>query len=170
MSGLEIEDQIVGDGEEAVAGQTVDDNGTIDPLTELEEVDIHKLQFERFVAFEKGVPTRDWIDGMLNQYNVVVRPVMEFDNIETIKRAVEINAGVSILPRVTIPVFMFNGRYDSFFPTDTSIRPFFENLGTPAADKKLTITDSNHFVAAYSNNQLISESLDWLDRYLGPVK
>lgn len=66
------------------------------------KVDIHKLQFERFVAFEKDVPTRVWIDGILSRYNVVVRPVMEFDNIETIKRAVEINVGVSILPEVTI--------------------------------------------------------------------
>jgi DNA-binding transcriptional LysR family regulator len=72
------------------------------PFGDEEEVDIHKLQFERFVAFEKGIPTRDWIDGILKQYNVAVRPVMEFDNIETIKRAVEINAGVSILPRVAI--------------------------------------------------------------------
>jgi formylglycine-generating enzyme required for sulfatase activity len=76
----------------------------------------------------------------------------------------------NFLPRVTIPTFMFNGRYDSFFPLDTSIRPFYENLGTPDADKKLVVTDSNHFVAAYSANQLISEALDWMDKYLGPVE
>jgi formylglycine-generating enzyme required for sulfatase activity/dienelactone hydrolase len=76
----------------------------------------------------------------------------------------------NFLPRVTVPTFMFNGRYDSFFPIETAIRPFFDNLGTPEADKKLTITDSNHFVAAYSNNQLISEALDWLDKYLGVVE
>jgi len=76
----------------------------------------------------------------------------------------------NFLPRVTIPIFMFNGRYDSFFPIDTAIRPFYANLGTPGADKKLVITDSNHFVAAYSANQLISESLDWLDKYMGPVE
>ena len=48
--------------------------------------------------------------------------------------------------------------------------PFYQNLSTPEADKKLIVTESNHFVAAYSANQLISESLDWLDKYLGPVK
>ncbi len=72
------------------------------PLAKEPEVDIHKLQFERFIAFEKEVPTRIWIDEVLARYNTVVRPVMEFDNIETIKRAVEINAGVSILPEPTI--------------------------------------------------------------------
>jgi len=60
------------------------------------------LQFERFIAFEKNVPTREWIDNILERYNVVVRPVMEFDNIETIKRAVEINSGISILPQTAI--------------------------------------------------------------------
>ena len=65
-------------------------------------VDIHRLQFERFIAFEEEVPTRIWIDGILSRYNTDVRPVMEFDNIETIKRAVEINAGISILPEPAI--------------------------------------------------------------------
>jgi len=72
------------------------------PLSLESQVDIHKLQFERFIAFEKDVPTRLWIDNILERYNIVVRPVMEFDNIETIKRAVEINAGVSILPQTAI--------------------------------------------------------------------
>ena len=76
----------------------------------------------------------------------------------------------NFLPRVTMPIFMFNGRYDSFFPLNTSIQPFYDSLGTPEADKKLIVTDSNHFVTAYSANQLISETLNWLDKYLGPVK
>ena len=76
----------------------------------------------------------------------------------------------NFLPRVTIPIFMFNGQYDSFFPVDTSIQPFYDNLGTPKTDKKLVITDSNHFVASYSTNRLMSETLDWLDKYLGAAE
>jgi pimeloyl-ACP methyl ester carboxylesterase len=76
----------------------------------------------------------------------------------------------NFLPRVTIPTFMFNGRYDSFFPLESSVMPMYENLGTPEADKKLTVTDANHFVAAYNKNQMISEALDWLDKYLGAVE
>jgi len=71
-------------------------------FSQYHEIDIHKLQFERFIAFDKGVPTRVWIDSVFSRYNLVIHPVMEFDNIETIKRAVEINSGVSILPRMTI--------------------------------------------------------------------
>ena len=72
------------------------------PLSRESLVDIHRLQFEKFIAFEKDVPTRAWIDGILERYSTVVRPVMEFDNIETVKRAVEIDSGISILPRPAI--------------------------------------------------------------------
>jgi len=72
------------------------------PLSRQPQVDIHQLQFERFIAFEKNVPTRTWIDNILERYNIVVRPVMEFDNVETVKRAVEINSGISILPQSAI--------------------------------------------------------------------
>jgi DNA-binding transcriptional LysR family regulator len=72
------------------------------PFSHEQQADIHRLQFEKFIAFEKNVPTRAWIDSILERYNVAVRQVMEFDNIETIKRAVEINSGISILPQTAI--------------------------------------------------------------------
>lgn len=72
------------------------------PLASESQIDVHKVQFERFIAFEKDTPTRGLIDSILQRYNIVVRPVMEFDNTETIKRAIEINAGISILPESTI--------------------------------------------------------------------
>ncbi|MBN2269047.1 MAG: LysR family transcriptional regulator [Sedimentisphaerales bacterium] len=72
------------------------------PLAHEPRIDIHRLQFEKFIAFEKNVPTRHWIDGILERYNVAVRCVTEFDNIETVKRAVEIDAGISILPQTAM--------------------------------------------------------------------
>jgi hypothetical protein len=48
--------------------------------------------------------------------------------------------------------------------------PFYENLGTPEADRKIIVTDANHFVTAYDANLAIAESLDWFDRFLGPVE
>lgn len=79
------------------------------PLAQEQKIDIHRLQFERFIAFEKGVPTRAWIDGILERYNVAVRTVMEFDNIETVKRAVEINSGISILPKTAVLLELSGG-------------------------------------------------------------
>ncbi|HUU19232.1 MAG TPA: LysR family transcriptional regulator [Sedimentisphaerales bacterium] len=94
------------------------------PLSYESQVDIHKLQFERFIAFEKGVPTRAWIDNILERYNIVVRPVMEFDNIETVKRAVEINSGVSILPQTAILQELGSGTIKSIaFSNEKFVRP-----------------------------------------------
>lgn len=76
----------------------------------------------------------------------------------------------NFLPRVTTPTLMVNGEYDSFFPVETAQRPFFDNLGVSEPDKKLIITDSNHFVLSFAGDLAINESLDWYDRYLGPVR
>lgn len=71
------------------------------------------------------------------------------------------------LSRVTLPVLMLNGRYDFYFPVETSQRPYFERLGTPPADKAWRVYDGSHSVPT---TQLVKESLAWLDRYLGPVR
>ncbi|MHC4075068.1 MAG: LysR family transcriptional regulator [Planctomycetota bacterium] len=94
------------------------------PLAGEAQIGIHRLQFERFISFGKDVPSRIWIDNILSQYNVIVQQVMEFDNIETIKRAVEINAGVSILPRTTVVQELDSGTIKAVsFSTGNFVRP-----------------------------------------------
>jgi DNA-binding transcriptional LysR family regulator len=94
------------------------------PLAKESQVDIHQLQFERFISFEKNVPTRAWLDNILERYNVVVSPVMEFDNIETIKRAVEINSGISILPQTAILQELAGGTMKAItFSNENFVRP-----------------------------------------------
>ena len=94
------------------------------PLASESQIDIHKVQFERFISFEEGVPTRAWIDNMLQRYSIVVRPVMEFDNIETVKRAVEINSGVSILPNTAIVQEVADGTLTAIaFSNENFVRP-----------------------------------------------
>jgi DNA-binding transcriptional LysR family regulator len=61
-----------------------------------------ELGGEAFVAFDPGLTIRKAIDRALRQHNVRVNIVMEFDNIETIKQAIIIAAGISILPRRTV--------------------------------------------------------------------
>jgi LysR family transcriptional regulator, transcriptional activator of the cysJI operon len=72
------------------------------PFAKKTSIDINMIQYQQFIAFARNLPTRNWIDQLLLRYNVAVKPVMEFDNVETIKRVVEINAGVSIMPQTTI--------------------------------------------------------------------
>ena len=57
---------------------------------------------EKFIAFEPDIPTRKAIDKILKDQGITVHPVMEFDNIETVKRAVEIDAGIAIVPLSTV--------------------------------------------------------------------
>ena len=72
----------------------------------------------------------------------------------------------NFVPRVTLPVLMINGRYDHRRPIETSQLPMYERLGTPQADKDHKLFDGGHFVP---RNDLINETLSWLDSYLGPV-
>jgi len=60
------------------------------------------LSGEPFVAFDAGLNIRKAIDRALRQRNVKLNIVMAFDNIETIKQAIMIGAGVSLLPRHTV--------------------------------------------------------------------
>jgi len=71
---------------------------------------------------------------------------------------------------VKIPILMLNGRYDLFFPLEENVLPMFRLLGTPEEHKHLVVFDSGHSISITYRNKLIKETLDWLDRYLGPVK
>jgi dienelactone hydrolase len=73
----------------------------------------------------------------------------------------------SFVHRVKIPTLMLNGKYDADFPFDTSQKPLFELLGTSPEEKRQFIYETGHFVP---RNELIKETLNWLDKYLGPVK
>ena len=66
-------------------------------------------------------------------------------------------------PRVRVPTLMLNGKYDHFFPVETSQQPLFELLGTPADRKRYVLEEGGHFVP---RELLIAETLAWLDRWL----
>jgi len=65
-------------------------------------VEAADLAGEKFVAFDRDLAVRKAIDRALKHHGVKVDVVMEFDNVETIKQAIGIAAGVSILPRPTV--------------------------------------------------------------------
>jgi formylglycine-generating enzyme required for sulfatase activity/dienelactone hydrolase len=74
----------------------------------------------------------------------------------------------NFVTHVTIPVLMLNARYDTFYPLESSQRPLFHFLGTAAKDKKHVIYDGGHGVFPRPGGT--REILDWLDKYLGPVR
>ncbi len=72
------------------------------PLAERKAISAEHLQDENFIGFDRDLIIRKEIDRYLRQRSVPVKMVMEFDNIETIKQAVEIGSGISVLPEPTI--------------------------------------------------------------------
>ena len=71
-------------------------------LAATKRVPLSALKNERFIAFEPDTPTRKMIDRHLRNGRVSVVHSAEFDNIETVKRAVEIESGISIVPANTV--------------------------------------------------------------------
>jgi DNA-binding transcriptional LysR family regulator len=72
------------------------------PLAKSKSIKFKTLSGKKFISFEPDIPTRKALDKILRENAIAVQHVMEFDNIETVKRAVEIDAGVSIVPQGTV--------------------------------------------------------------------
>jgi DNA-binding transcriptional LysR family regulator len=72
------------------------------PLAKRRSVSLNMLRNEPFVAFQEGLKIREEIDTALASNKVSVCISLAFDNIETIKRAIEIGSGVSLLPEPTV--------------------------------------------------------------------
>jgi len=103
----------------------------------------------------------------------VIIPAME----ERLKTSILLSGGlrdigrpevhpINYVTRVKTPALMINGRYDSAFLYETSIKPLFDFLGTPEERKELKLYETDHIPPRV---EFIREILAWLDRYLGLV-
>ena len=94
------------------------------PLAKHRQVSIKKLEGQPFVGYERDIPTRRETDRLLRRYGVEVRYVMELDNIETIKRVVEIGTGLAILPEPAVhPEVKSRTLVSVNFSDETFLRP-----------------------------------------------
>ena len=71
-------------------------------LAKATEVDLKTLAGQKFIGFDPDIPTRKAVDVIFRDNKLEITPVMEFDNIETVKRAVEIDHGIAIVPQATV--------------------------------------------------------------------
>ena len=83
------------------------------PLANRAELAVKDLEGHEFVGFDKDIPTRKATDEIFRDAKIAIEPTMEFDNIETVKRAVEINAGFAILPASTVAMESNRGQIRS---------------------------------------------------------
>ena len=65
-------------------------------------IEVKDLAGQRFIGFDPDIPTRKAVDVIFREHRLEIDPVMEFDNIETVKRAVEIDHGVAVVPLATV--------------------------------------------------------------------
>jgi LysR family transcriptional regulator, transcriptional activator of the cysJI operon len=72
------------------------------PFTKQKSIKLAALSGQKIISFEPDTPTRKALDKILKEHRVEVHHAMEFDNVETVKRAVEIDAGISIVPQGSI--------------------------------------------------------------------
>lgn len=72
------------------------------PLADRESILLGDLNGESLIAFTQELPIRRKMDRWLKRAGVSMKFVHEFDNIENIKRDVEIGAGVAFLPLETV--------------------------------------------------------------------
>ena len=96
------------------------------PFAKLKSIRLKVINGHKFVSFARDIPTRKALDKLLRDHAVTVEHVMEFDNIETVKRAVEIDSGISIVPQETIRQEVTNQTLASVKIEDGE---FFRTLG-----------------------------------------
>jgi DNA-binding transcriptional LysR family regulator len=125
-------------------------------------VNIRELNGEAFVSYDAELSIRRLIDRALRHHNVSFRVALEFDNIETIKRAVEIPSGVAILPEPTLAREVEAGtlaavRLDGQDPNHRLIRPLAvihrrsQQLGLTAARFLKFLTEEARAEAAHGD-------------------
>ncbi len=120
------------------------------PLARRRHVDIRKLNGLNYVGWEKGMASQRALDRIFQEYDIEVRVVMEFDNIETIKRSVEIGAGVSIVPLLSVQKEVQSGALAQINFNDKS---FYRPLGIIVRSKLPLSPAARKFIELMQNPQ-----------------
>jgi len=128
-------------------------------LANMKRVTISQLRGENFIGFDRELMIRRELDRYLRENQVTVNVVMEFDNIETIKQAVEIGSGISILPEPTVrkeiqagslvavplairklrrPIGIIHRQRKMFTPTIVKLIELLKSMKTEEADAEET--------------------------------
>lgn len=72
------------------------------PWSSRKRISLRQLDGQPFITMQTGLLTRRAIDRILRKARVRVKIIHAFDNLELIKRAVEVGVGLALVPRGTI--------------------------------------------------------------------
>jgi len=140
--------------------QTNDMRRSIDYLETRKDIDTKKLAF---FGISWGGILGPIMTALEKRFQVAV---LWFGGCESSSVLPEVDP-MNFAPRVKVPMLMLNGRYDFVEPLETCQEPMFRAFGTAAQDKKHILYESGHVPPLLP---VMKETLDWLDRYLEPVK
>ncbi len=102
-----------------------------------------------FVLFERDTPTRKATDKIFKTAGVEVKKIAEFDNIETIKRAVEVGFGLAIVP---LPAVMDEQRTGQLSVVKLAEKEWVRPVGVIyRSDRNLSLA-AKKFVQLLENN------------------
>jgi formylglycine-generating enzyme required for sulfatase activity/cephalosporin-C deacetylase-like acetyl esterase len=133
---------------------------TIDYLETRKDLNLERLAY---YGLSTGAYLGNILPAVESRIKVAVLLAGGFDFAKKMPEVDELN----FAPRVKVPTLLVDGRYDEFFPLETSQNVMFRYLGTPEKDKRHAVLQGGH-MPAYE--QVVKEILDWLDKYQGPVK
>ena len=115
------------------------------PFARKRHIDLKRLDGQNFIAYEKDIASRRALDQIFSANGIHVNIVVEFNNIETIKRSVELGAGVSIVPLMSIQRELQSGALAQVqFTRERFVRPLgiivrSRHALTPAAEKLMEL-------------------------------
>jgi len=121
-------------------------------LASRRRIDIRNLDGLRFIGFERDIPTRKAVDKILRERGISVQYVMELDNIETVKRFVEADLGVTIVPRATVENEVRAGTLRAVNFTESFARP----LGVIYRKGRVFSTAARKFIEMLTDSQASS--------------
>jgi eukaryotic-like serine/threonine-protein kinase len=133
---------------------------TIDYLETRKDLNLEKLAY---YGLSTGAYLGNIFPAVESRIKVAVLMGGGFDFSKKMPEVDEVN----FASRVKIPTLMVNVRFDHFYPLDTSQNVMFRFLGAPEKDKHHVVLEGGH-IPAY--DQMMTEILDWLDKYQGQVK
>jgi dienelactone hydrolase len=133
---------------------------SIDYLETRKDIDSHRLAYYGLSLGAVWGPVLTAVEPRLKA-SVLVAGGLPFEKLPP-----EIEP-LNFAPRVKIPTLMLNGQEDFIYPVASSQDPLFRLLGTPSTAKRRATFESGHIPPL---QPIVKESLDWLDRYLGPVR
>ena len=141
--------------------QYMDLGRSVDYLETREDIDAGKLAYYGFSWGANMGPIVTAVDGRFKASTLLAGGLDAEDD----AGMPEIDV-MNFAPRVTTPTLMLNGRDDFRFPLELSQKPMFRLLGPKAGEKSHVLFEGGHIPPRLP---LVKPTLDWLDRYLGPV-